>query len=194
MNELDRLIYVFSKLPGLGMRSARRIVLYLLQNRELKLKGLLDCMNHAMQKIIQCSCGNLDTVKPCSICSDIKRNNKIIAVVENISDIWSIEKSGVFSGKYHVLGGLLSASRDYAPDKFNLQRLKQVIEQYNVEEVIICTSSTVDGQTTAFFITDFLKDLNCIVSRLASGMPIGGEIDYLDESTISAAIKLRQPF
>lgn len=192
MTELDRLIYVFSKLPGLGLRSARRIVLHLLEDPDIRMRGLLDCMNYTLENAKICDCGNIDISHVCKVCGDIGRDIQTIAIVETISDLWAIERSGIFRGTYHVLGGTLSAKLDLTPEKLRLNLLAQKIVKLNITEVIIATNTTVEGQTTAFFIMDYLKYLNCKISRLASGMPIGGEIDYLDEGTLATAIKLRQ--
>ncbi len=191
-NEINKLIYLFSKLPGLGQRSARRIVLHLLQDPEIRLKGLISLLQITSEKITTCtSCGNLDNHSPCEICMDTARMKDVIAVV---ADLWAMERSGIYNGYYHVLGGALSAARGISPDSLRLPTLLKRCMDNDVQEIIIATNSTVDGQTTAFFITEYFKDYKFHISRLASGIPVGGELDYLDEGTLSAAFSLRQAF
>lgn len=192
---IDNLIFIFSKLPGLGPRSARRIILYLLEDKEHRIKLLVDTLNNSLENIKFCNiCYNLDSSDPCSICLDEKRDKSSIAIVENIADLWAIERSNSFKGVYHVLGCTLSANSGYKPEDLRLETLIARIKDEDVKEVIVATNSTLDGQTTAFYITEYLKDLEIKISRLASGIPIGGELDYLDEGTLSAALSLRQPF
>ena len=194
-NEIEQLIYLFSKLPGLGQRSARRIVLHLLQDPEIRLRGLLRSLTYAEANIKSCySCGNLDTAAPCGICTDESRDNSTIAIVETVADLWAMERSGVFKGRYHVLGGALSAVRGMSPELLKLDHLMRRCQELGVEEMIIATNATIEGQTTAFFITEYFKDRSFHISRLASGIPVGGELDYLDDGTLSAAFSLRQPF
>lgn len=194
-NEINKLIYLFSKLPGLGQRSARRIVLHLLQDPDVRLKGLVDILQATSEKITTCkACGNLDDSSPCSICVDSRRMKDIIVVVETVADLWAMERSGVYNGRYHVLGGALSAARGITPDNLRLPDLLKRCIDDDVQEIIIATNSTMDGQTTAFFITEYFKDYKFHISRLASGIPVGGELDYLDEGTLSAAFSLRQAF
>ena len=196
-NEIDRLISLFAKLPGLGQRSARRIVLHLLQEPDLRLRGFIDVLSSACNNITVCNiCGNLDTTTPCNICTDDTRDNTTISVVETVSDLWAMERSNVFKGRYHVLGGVLSASRNTSSDTLRLAELAHRCSEIGAQEVIIATNATIEGQTTAFFIMEYLKQHNnsLYVSRLASGIPIGGELDYLDDGTVSAALNLRQKF
>ena len=194
-NEINKLIYLFSKLPGLGQRSARRIVLHLLQDPEVRLQGMIDLLQTTSEKITTCkSCGNLDNHSPCSICMDSSRMKDLIAVVETVADLWAMERSGVYNGYYHVLGGALSAARGISPESLKLPALLKRCMDNEVQEIIIATNSTIDGQTTAFFITEYFKDYKFHISRLASGIPVGGELDYLDEGTLSAALSLRQSF
>jgi recombination protein RecR len=194
-NEIDKLIYLFSKLPGLGSRSARRVVLHLLQDPTIRLRGLISLLQEVENKILQCEiCGNLDSSSPCNICSDNNRIKTVIAIVETVADLWAMERSSIYKGYYHVLGGSLNAARGTSPELLRLPALLKRCMNLQVEEVIIATNATVEGQTTAFFITEYLKDCNFQISRLASGIPIGGELDYLDEGTLSAAFTLRQPF
>lgn len=193
-NEIDKLIYLFSKLPGLGQRSARRIVLHLLQDKELRLKSLIDGLVFAESRIIKCTvCGNIDAEPLCSICSSSTRDQSIIAIVETVAELWAIERSGIFNGKYHVLGSTSIATRR-TPQELRLAALVIRCTDYQVKEIIIATNATLEGQTTAYFITEYFKDYEVKISKLASGIPIGGELDYLDEGTLSAAISQRQPF
>lgn len=194
-NEIDQLIYLFSKLPGLGQRSSRRIVLYLLQDKNIRLKGLIDGLLHIADKIVKCEvCGNIDSHNPCNICLSPKREESIIAIVETVAELWAIERSGIFNGKYHVLGSALSAVARKTPSELRLPQLLTRCKDTNIQEIIIATNATLEGQTTAYFITEYFKDHKIKISRLASGIPIGGELDYLDEGTLSAAIRQRQPF
>lgn len=194
-NEINKLIYLFSKLPGLGQRSARRIVLHLLQDPEVRLKSLVDMLQSTADKIVSCKvCGNLDNTTPCNICVSHTRQKDIIVVVETVADLWAMERSGVYNGQYHVLGGALSAARGITPDNLRLPTLLKRCIEDEIQEIIIATNATSEGQTTAFFITEYFKDYNFHISRLASGIPVGGELDYLDEGTLSAAFSLRQTF
>ncbi|MFK7968322.1 MAG: recombination mediator RecR [Rickettsiaceae bacterium] len=191
----DQLIYLFSKLPGLGTRSARRIVLHLLQDKDLRLKGLIDGLQDAATKINCCIvCNNIDYTAKCRICLDQKRNENIIAVVETVAELWAIERSGHFNGRYHVLGGTLSSSSNRSPEDLKLPNLLIRCNDNHTSELIIATNSTLDGQTTAYFITEYFKNHAIKTSRLASGIPIGGELDYLDEGTLWAAFESRKPF
>jgi recombination protein RecR len=194
-SEIEKLIYLFSKLPGLGQRSARRIVLHLLQDPDVRLKGLIEILQNTADKIVHCGiCGNLDETSPCHICADQSRMKDVIAIVETVSDLWAMERSGIYKGQYHVLGGTLNAARGTSPDSLRLPMLLKRCLENEIGEIIIATNATVEGQTTAFFITEYLKEYKFTISRLASGIPVGGELDYLDEGTLSAALALRQPF
>jgi recombination protein RecR len=195
VNEIEQLIYLFSKLPGLGQRSARRIILHLLQDKDIRLKSLIEGLTQASHKILKCNvCGNIDSSDVCAICVSEKRDKSVIAIVETVAELWAIERSGIFSGHYHVLGSPLSASARQTPSELRLPELLARCSDNSVEEIIIATNATLEGQTTAYFITEYFKDSKIRISRLASGIPIGGELDYLDEGTLSAAINLRQPF
>lgn len=195
-SQIDKLIYLFSKIPGIGSRSARRAVLHLLKYREQLMLPMAEELERSAKAIKSCSiCGNIDEISPCSICIDNKRNQKIICIVENISDLWAIERGNIFNGCYHVLGGTLSVSHGRTPDELSLKILAARIKTDQVEEVIIATNATLDGQTTAFYITDYLgKEAKVKVTRLAYGIPVGGELDYLDESTLEASLLARKPF
>ncbi|HEU5046678.1 MAG TPA: recombination mediator RecR [Rickettsiales bacterium] len=189
---LDSLISLFAKLPGLGPRSARRVVLHLVRNREKLLGPLAASLAEAGETIRDCSiCGNLDVSDPCNICSDERRDKTQICVVEEVADLWAIERSGMFRGGYHVLGGVLSALDGKGPDQLNIDSLVSRASSVIVGEVILATNATVEGQTTAHYISDRLANSNVRISRLAHGIPIGGELDYLDDGTLGAALKAR---
>lgn len=189
---LDQLIKAFSKLPGLGPRSGRRIALHLLKNKRQSMLDLADLIKLVAQEIKAChECGNLDVKSPCSICESALRDKELICIVEDISDLWAIERGSIFKGIYHVLGGTLSAIDGRTPDKLNLNSLVNRVAKNNVREVIIATNSTIEGQTTGFYISDLLKPFNIKSTRLAHGIPMGAELDYLDEGTLSHALKMR---
>ncbi|HJO97080.1 MAG: recombination mediator RecR [Rhodospirillales bacterium] len=194
MSDIDQLIQLLAKLPGLGPRSARRAALHLIKRRESLLVPLTGALEDAARNIRACStCGNLDTRDPCAICTDARRNEALICVVEDVADLWALERTAVFRGRYHVLGGTLSALDGIGPEDLNIQGLVARARASEVREVILATSATVDGQTTAHYITDRLADCSVIVSGLAHGVPVGGELDYLDDGTLSAALKARRP-
>lgn len=194
MNSLDALIAYFAKLPGLGQRSARRVVLHLLRQREKLMLPLADALRHAAEHIHNCSqCGNVDVVEPCTICADGRRDPSLLCVVEEVADLWAIERSHLFRGRYHVLGGTLSALDGRGPDALNIAPLLARMQSGEVKEVILATNATVDGQTTAHYVTEILQEFQVTVSRLAQGIPIGGELDYLDDGTLGAALRARLP-
>ena len=189
-SEIERLIQLMSKLPGLGPRSARRAALALLKKRDTLLEPLAGAMQDAARAIRDCEiCGNLDTTSPCGICSDSRRDGHILCVVEDVAELWALERAAVFRGRYHVLGGALSALDGVTPDKLNVAGLT-ARTQSGVDEVILAMNATVEGQTTAHYLMDLLTDVK--VTRLAHGVPVGGELDYLDEGTLSAAFKARR--
>ena len=192
--DLDRLVQILARLPGLGPRSARRAALYLIKRRESILVPLAEALNLAASNVCSCSvCGNLDAGDPCSICNDNRRESSLICVVEDVADLWALERSGVLQGKYHVLGGTLSPLDGVGPEDLNIDTLVTRAENPEVIEIILATNATVDGQTTAHYISDCLENSKIIVSQLAHGMPMGGELDYLDEGTLGWAIKSRKP-
>ncbi len=194
-NKIDKLIYIFSKLPGLGNRSAKRLVLHLIKYKDNLMLPLSDALLDTANAIEICKfCGNLDENEACHICTNTKRDQTIICIVETVADLWAIEKISVYQGLYHILGGTLSAYHERTPSEVNIDKLLARIENSQIKEVIIATNATMDGQTTAFYITEKLRLYSLKVSRLASGIPIGGELDYLDEGTITAAFNLRQKF
>ena len=191
-SEIDHLVRLISKLPGLGLRSARRIVLHLLNNKEKEMLVLSDEIKDVAERVKFCViCGNMDTSEECYICKDEKRDVSTICVVENVGDLWAIERSGVFSGKYHVLGGVLSALDNIGPDDLKIGQLVQRAKSEKIKEVILANSATVDGQTTALYIADQLSSTDIILSRLAQGLPMGGELDFLDDGTITQALRAR---
>ena len=191
-SEIDHLVRLISKLPGLGLRSARRIVLHLLNNKEKEMLVLSNEIRDVAERIKFCAiCGNMDTSEECYICKDEKRDVSTICVVENVGDLWAIERSGVFSGKYHVLGGVLSALDNIGPDDLKIGQLVQRAKSEKIKEVILANSATVDGQTTAHYIADQLSSSDIILSRLAQGLPMGGELDFLDDGTITQALRAR---
>ena len=190
--EIERLIQLLSKLPGLGPRSARRAALVLLKKRDTLLEPLSAALSEAAAAIRTCEiCGNLDTMSPCAICRDPRRDGHSLCVVEDVADLWALERAGVFRGRYHVLGGALSALDGITPEKLNLDNL-QVRLRAGVDEVILAMNATVEGQTTAHYLMDMLEPGGIKVTRLAHGVPVGGELDYLDEGTLNAAFKARR--
>ncbi len=193
-DDIERLINYLSKLPGLGPRSARRAALYLLKRREALLVPLLKALESAAESIKPCmKCGNLDSQDPCAICANPERDGSIICVVEEVADLWALERTLSFKGRYHILGGLLSALDGIGPEDLNIAALLARAEAPEVTEIILAMSATVDGQTTAHYVTDRLRGLGVSITRLAHGVPVGGELDYLDDGTLSAALKARRP-
>ncbi|WP_321397137.1 recombination mediator RecR [Emcibacter sp.] len=194
-SELDQLIQLLSKLPGFGPRSARRAVLHLVKKKDTLMKPLASSLAGVAEHVHPCSsCGNLDVSDPCHICEDERRDKSLICVIEEVADLWALERSGSYRGLYHVIGGTLSALDGVGPDDLNITGLVERAGEDSVTEVIIATNATVDGQTTAHYITDRLKNAGVSVSRLAHGVPVGGELDYLDDGTLTAALNSRQPF
>ena len=189
--DLDHLIELMAKLPGLGPRSARRAVLHMIKKRALLMTPLADILAEVATTVREClTCGNIGTSDTCDICTSPKRTTGEICVVEDVSDLWAMERSGVFKGRYHVLGGTLSALDAIGPDELRIPRLIQRVHNEKITEVILALNATIDGQTTAHYIADQLGDV--IVSTLAQGVPIGGELDYLDDGTITAALRARK--
>ncbi len=193
--EIERLIQLLAKVPGLGPRSARRAALHLIKKKEMLLQPLATAMADAVDKVRICSnCGNVDTSDPCMICTDPRRDGGMIIVVEDVSDLWALERSSSLNARYHVLGGTLSPLDGIGPDDLTIDRLVTRVAEGGVSEVILAVNATVEGQTTAHYITDRLSGLGARVTRLAHGVPVGGELDYLDEGTIAAALKSRTAF
>jgi recombination protein RecR len=193
--EIERLIQALAKLPGLGPRSARRAALHLIKNRDKLLAPLAAATAEARDKVTVCSqCGNVDTVDPCTLCGDPRRDRSVICVVEEVGDLWALERAAAWSGLYHVLGGTLSAAEGVRPEDLSIAGLLDRLAGGTVKEVVLAVNATVEGQTTAHYITDRLAPLGVQVSRLAHGVPVGGELDYLDEGTLTAAMRARRPF
>jgi len=190
--EIERLIQLLARVPGLGPRSARRAVLHLMKKREELLTPLGEAMRVAAERIVTCSeCGNLDSMDPCSICRDPRRDPSIIVVVESVGDLWALERAAVLRAAYHVLGGTLSPMDGIGPEDLALGKLLDRASRPEVREVILAMNATVEGQTTAHYITDMLSEAGVRITRLAHGVPVGGELDYLDEGTLSAAMLSR---
>ena len=193
-SEIEKLINEVSKLPGIGRRSAQRIAIYLLKNKQKNLIPLVNILSEANEKIVNCiNCGNIDMINPCSICQNIKRDENMILVVEDISDLWTFERIGSFRGMYHVLGGSLSAMNGIGTDELTIDTLVNRIRKQNVTEVILGLSTTIEGQTTTHLLADKLDQFrNLTVTRLAQGVPIGGELHFLDENTLNTAFVSRK--
>ncbi|HEX7205265.1 MAG TPA: recombination mediator RecR [Xanthobacteraceae bacterium] len=193
--EIERLIQLLSRLPGLGPRSARRAALFLIKKREQIMTPLAAAMQTALEKIEICQvCGNIDSQNPCTVCTDVRRDPAIIVVVADVADLWALERAHAVNARYHVLGGTLSPLDGIGPEDLSIDALVSRAHAPEVTEIILALNATVDGQTTAHYITDLLHDANVKVTRLAHGVPVGGELDYLDEGTLSAAIRQRTTF
>ena len=194
MNDIDKLIQIMGRLPGLGPRSARRAVLHLMKKRELLLHPLINALGDVAAHVKTCSvCGNLDASDPCTICRDPGRDAGMLCVVADVSDLWALERIATFKGRYHVLGGVLSALDGIGPEQLSIAPLLRRLEGGEVKEVILALGATVDGQTTAHYLADRLQPFSLTISRLAHGVPVGGELDYLDDGTLGAALKARRP-
>jgi recombination protein RecR len=193
--EIERLIQLLALLPGLGPRSARRAALFLIKKRELLMAPLASALQAAMEKIEICRvCGNIDTQNPCAVCTDARREPSMIVVVADVADLWALERARALNARYHVLGGTLSPLDGVGPDDLTIDALVKRAHDPAVKEIILALNATVDGQSTAHYITDLLHDAEVKVTRLAHGVPVGGELDYLDEGTLAAAIRSRTPF
>ncbi|HZY53701.1 MAG TPA: recombination mediator RecR [Reyranella sp.] len=191
--EIERLIQLLGRLPGLGPRSARRVALHLLKKREVLMQPLSTALADAARAIRPCTiCGNLDTIDPCSICADSRRDTGLICVVEDVGDLWAMERAKVFSGHYHVLGGTLSALDGIGPDELNIAGLLRRVGDGGIREIIVATNATVDGQTTAHYLAERLGNSGVPLTRLAHGVPVGGELDWLDDGTLATALKARR--
>lgn len=193
--EIERLIQLLARVPGLGPRSARRAALHLIKRKDQLLDPLAAALKVAAERIVVCStCGNIDTTDPCTICADPRRDASILCVVEDVSDLWALERAAATSARYHVLGGVLSPLDGVGPDDLSIGKLVERAGADGVGEVLLAVNATVEGQTTAHYITDLLAGANVKVSRLAHGVPVGGELDYLDDGTLAAAVKARTAF
>lgn len=193
--EIERLIQLLAKVPGLGPRSARRAALHLIKKKEQLLVPLAASMGEAVEKVRVCStCGNVDTSDPCTICTDPRRDGATIIVVEDVADLWALERASAMNVRYHVLGGTLSPLDGVRPEDLNIRSLIARVAEDGVQEIILAVNATVEGQTTAHYITDQLSGMEVKVTRLAHGVPVGGELDYLDEGTLAAALRSRTAF
>ncbi|MBE6450016.1 MAG: recombination protein RecR [Alphaproteobacteria bacterium] len=190
--DIENLTDLLAKLPALGPRSARRAVLFLLKKKQTHLLPLINTLTKVMENTSQCPiCGNIDTVIPCSVCSDLRRDKSQICVVADIADLWALERANTFKGTYHVLGGVLSALDGIGPEELNIMSLIGRIESGEVKEIILALPSTLDGQTTVHYLTDILEKYPVTITALSHGVPIGGELDYLDDGTLQVAFKSR---
>ncbi len=192
--ELEALSQALSKLPGLGPRSARRVVLHLMKKREAVLRPLLAALEMVDARLVNCdTCGNIDTKNPCGICADPRRDPRALCVVEEVSDLWALDRSRLFPGKYHVLGGKLSALEGIRPEDLNIDSLLRRVETGGIDEVVLAMNATLEGQTTAHYIAERLEGFPVRLTALAHGVPVGGELDYLDEGTLAQALRARRP-
>ncbi len=192
--DIQKLIQLLSKLPGLGPRSGRRVALYLIKNKQVALEPLSLSLQKVADTIKICTiCGNLDSESTCALCRSGERDENLLCVVAEVDDLWAMERSGCYKGQYHVLGGVLSALDGIGPDKLSIPSLVKRLGQGKIKEVIIALSTTVEGQTTAYYVADQIKSAALNITKLAHGVPMGGELDYLDDGTISAALKARRP-
>ena len=193
MNSIDQLILFLARLPGLGPRSARRVALFLIKKRESLLLPLIKAFKDVAENIQNCViCGNLDTLSPCAICRDEKRDPTLRCVLEEVADLWALERTASFKGRYHVLGGCLSALDGIGPEDLNINSLVERVRQDSISEIILATNLTVDGETTAHYVAERLAPTGVKVTRLAHGVPVGGELDYLDDGTLTAALHARR--
>ena len=193
--EIERLIQLLARMPGLGPRSARRAALHLIRKRNELLGPLAEALRVAHERILVCSvCGNIDTRNPCTICADSSRDAGLLVVVETVADLWALERAGAVKGRYHVLGGTLSPLDGVGPDDLNLATLPQRVRDEGVREVVLAVNATVDGQTTAHYVADLLGGTGVKATRLAHGVQVGGELDYLDDGTLAAALRQRTAF
>lgn len=193
--EIERLIQLLARLPGLGPRSARRAALHLIKRKDELLAPLAAALKLAAERILVCStCGNIDTADPCAVCADPRRDASVLCVVEDVADLWALERAAAIDARYHVLGGVLSPLDGVGPEELNIARLIARAQKEEVKEVLLAVNATVEGQTTAHYITDLLAGTGVKISRLAHGVPIGGELDYLDDGTLAAAVRQRTEF
>jgi recombination protein RecR len=192
--EIEVLSQALARLPGLGPRSARRAVLYLMKKRETALQPLLSALANVADRLSTCLvCGNLDTSDPCSICRDTKRDDKMLCVVEEVADLWALDRSRLFPGRYHVLGGHLSALEGVRPEDLSIDKLVTRVGKGGIDEVVLAMNATLEGQTTAHYLAERLERFPIQLSQLAHGLPVGGELDYLDEGTLAQALRARRP-
>jgi len=193
MQEIDNLVAVLSRLPGFGPRSAKRIVLQLLKKQDILMTPLINALKSAKNNVCDCEvCGNIDTKSPCDICNNLKRDKTTICVVENVADLWAMERTGTYKGKFHILGGVLSPIDGITPKHLNIDGIVSRIEQDSISEIILATNLTVEGQSTAHYLAEVLRPYKVKITRLANGIPVGGELDYLDDGTLAVALQARQ--
>ncbi len=192
--EIETLASALARLPGLGPRSARRAVLWLVKRRETALVQLLDALTQVRDRLVECeTCGNVDTMNPCGICSDPRRDQTSICVVEDVADLWALDRAKLFTGRYHVLGGKLSAMDGVRPEDLNIGALLDRAAQGGIDEIVLAMNATLEGQTTAHYLAERLERYPVRITRLAHGLPVGGELDYLDEGTLAQALRARKP-
>ena len=192
--EIEQLSASLARLPGLGPRSARRAVLWLVKNRESALPNLLEALAIVSETLVECStCGNVDTTNPCQICADPRRDQKSLCVVEDVADVWALDRAKLFRGRYHVLGGRLSALDGVGPEDLNIASLLERVSEGTTDEVVLAMNATLEGQTTAHYLAERLEPIGVRITQLAHGLPVGGELDYLDEGTLAQALRARRP-
>ncbi|KUO55236.1 MAG: recombination protein RecR [Sphingomonadales bacterium BRH_c3] len=192
--EIEALANALARLPGLGPRSARRAVLWLVKNREQALPTLLSALDAVREGLVECdTCGNVDTKNPCGICADHRRDAKSLCIVEDVADLWALDRARLFTGRYHVLGGRLSALDGVRPEDLNIASLLERVEQGGIDEVVLAMNATLEGQTTAHYLAERLEGFPLRITQLAHGLPVGGELDYLDEGTLAQALRARRP-
>lgn len=192
--EIETLSAALARLPGLGPRSARRAVLWLVKRRETSLGPLVEALEAVRERLVECEiCANVDTRQPCGICADPRRNSKSICVVEDVSDLWALDRAKLFTGRYHVLGGKLSAMDGVGPEDLNIGTLLNRVSAGGVDEIVLAMNATLEGQTTAHYLAERLEDFPVRITQLAHGLPVGGELDYLDEGTLAQALRARRP-
>lgn len=192
--EIETLASALARLPGLGPRSARRAVLWLVKRRETALRQIVDALIEVQDKLVECpECGNVDTQAPCGICADSRRDQRSLCVVEDVADLWALDRAKLFTGRYHVLGGRLSAMDGVRPEDLNIATLLARVEQGGIDEVVLAMNATLEGQTTAHYIAERLEGFPVRITQLAHGLPVGGELDYLDEGTLAQALRARRP-
>lgn len=192
--EIETLTQALSRLPGLGPRSARRAVLWLIKRRETSLVQLLAALEGVAERLVECdTCGNVDTTNPCAICTDPRRDQRALCVVEDVADLWALDRARLFTGRYHVLGGRLSALEGVRPEDLSIAALIQRVSTGGIDEVVLAMNATLEGQTTAHYIAERLEGFPVRITQLAHGLPVGGELDYLDEGTLAQALRARRP-
>jgi len=192
--EIETLAGALARLPGLGPRSARRAVLWLIKRRESALPALLEALAHVQESLVECAtCGNVDTTSPCGICADPRRDPRSLCVVEDVADLWALDRAHLFTGRYHVLGGRLSALEGVRPEDLTIDRLLARVAEGGIDEVVLAMNATLEGQTTAHYLAERLERFPVRLTQLAHGLPVGGELDYLDEGTLAQALRARRP-